>query len=675
LFSCCKTFFQMSTSIFHPGCLLALLLVMTSSAQDVPQWGRFEIALTNATAYADPYRDVTLDATFTRPGGGTVKFHGFHDGGRTWRLRFMPDQPGAWSFEASFSDGTPGARGGFTCVPSDLPGPVIAHAANPIWFGTADGEPFLMRSLHVGDRFFARNWDDAADPDDGNRRAAFLNWARTNGYNTLSIASFLLNRNSEGRGRGWDTPRLWPLDAAEFRRAEAVLDDLASRRIVVFPFAGLFGRESEFPRDPSEQDRYIRYVLARLGPYWNLMLNLGGPEPLLRGKRFLTLPEITRIAETVLAADPFARPLTVHNATGDDAFRGEPWFGFGTLQGPKTVDRRLLAEGLLRNHHPARPLYAQETLWPGNKVGHPPYTPDDIRRNAFVMLFSAAMINYGDMNGNSSSGFSNSMDPADAVAGRHAIIHLAWDTFAGLPWPQTKPRPDLVNKGFCLADPGHAYLAYLDEPATLNVKVEDGPFLVDWFNAREGARAVAHAETADGRDLKPPGPGDWIALLTAKSARTIREHSGRVAFEAEDGVGDWRLISAPGGRAIQDPGEGRMRYEIEFTQAGNYYVFLLAKQGPSGPGKDNDCVLTLNGERLFGSDQLTRPEGMRVHGSWKWTHLPKGPGGHTPDVIRNDPVYFKVPAPGRYTIEIAHRSANFSVDKILMKRGDPVAPK
>jgi hypothetical protein len=118
-----------------------------------------------------------------------------------------------------------------------------------------------------------------------------------------------------------------------------------------------------------------------------------------------------------------------------------------------------------------------------------------------------------------------------------------------------------------------------------------------------------------------------------------------------------------------------MRYVIEFTQPGNYYVFLYAKQGPAGGGAENDAVLTLNGERLYGSDHQTRPEGMRVHGDWQWTFLPKGPGGHTPDAIRDRPVYFHVPAPGRYTLEIAHRSANFAVDKVLMKLSDPVPPQ
>lgn len=69
------------------------------------------------------------------------------------------------------------------------------------------------------------------------------------------------------------------------------------------------------------------------------------------------------------------------------------------------------------------------------------------------------------------------------------------------------------------------------------------------------------------------------------------------------------------------------------------------------------------------------PSARPGYGGWKWTHLPKGPGNHTPDAIRDGPVYFQVPAPGRYTFEFAHRSANFAVDKVLLKRDDPIAPQ
>lgn len=643
-------------------------------ATDCAQWGRFEIAFTNANTYADPYREVSLEATFTRPDGRKITFWGFHDGGQVWRLRFMPDLPGPWRYDASFSDGTPAGSGRFTCLRGNLPGPIAVHHANPVWFGRRDDDAVLLRGFHVGDRFFAANWSDAS-------RTAFLDWAQAQGYNLLSCASHYLNREAKGRGRGWDTPRLWPLNAAEFARLEAILDDLARRNIVVYSFAGFFGRDSNFPRDPADQLLYVRYTYARLGAYPNLLLNVAGPEPLLRESLYLPRVEVNRLGAAIQAINIFGRPLSVHNRTGDDEFRDEPWLTYGTLQGPKTVNRTRMGRELLASHHPEKPLLAQETLWSGNtyhiRALKRDYSDDDLRKNTFVIHFSAAALVFADNDGDSSSGFTGSLDPKDARQERHDAVKRAWDLCASLPFAHLKPRPDLVqgNHAHCLAAPGRDYLVYLENSEPVSVRIEAGPYRVTWHDTRRPFEQHDGGRTADAKNLAPPpGGDDWVLQLTRPRSEVIRERDGRVAFEAEDGEGDWCLIPAPGGLAVQDPGRGAMRYKIEFTRAGHYYVFLFAKQGPAGGGAENDAILTLNGERLYGSDHRTRPEGMRVHGDWQWTFLPKGPGGHTPDAIRDHPVYFKVPAPGRCTLEIAHRSTNFAVDKVLLKLDDPAPP-
>ncbi len=212
--------------------------------------------------------------TYTRPDGSRIEFWGFYDGAATWRLRCLPDQLGEWSYQAAFSDGAPGIQGTFTCYPSEIPGLVSTDEVNPLWFGYKGGKHLLARSFHVGDCFFAANFEDAS-------RNKFLNWAQQQGVNLLSIASHYLNRADAGRGAGWVTPHLWPLNSSEYRKMERVLNDLAHRKLLVFPFAGFFGRKADFPTEPVEQEQYIRYTLARLGAYWNVLFNVAGPEPLL----------------------------------------------------------------------------------------------------------------------------------------------------------------------------------------------------------------------------------------------------------------------------------------------------------------------------------------------------------------------------------------------------------
>lgn len=483
----------------------------------VGQWERLEADAVNRKSYVDPYRDVTLDVEYTRPDGPTVTLCGFYDGGELWKFRFMPDQLGQWKYVARFSDGSPGVQGSFGCVASQLPGMISRDETNRMWFGYRGGKHVLLRAFHVGDRFFAANWPDA-------QRQRFLDWAVKQGYNTLSIASHYQKRDSPERGAAWEIPKLWPLDAAEYRRMERHLDDLAQRRIVVFPFAGFFGRESSFPKDAADQEIYVRYTLARVAPYWNVLLNVAGPEPHLKGKPYLTTDEINRLGRLIRQADVFDHPLSVHNPTGDDAFRDAAWLWYGTLQGPKTNDLDRLSRGLLRNHHPEKPLLAQETLWSGNvnhirSLGGRDYSDDELRRNAWVIHMSAAALVFADNGGgNSSAGFSGSLDPSDADQARHDIIKQVWDLAEQFPFYRMKPRQDLVNTGYCLAEPGQHYLVYLPSAAKVNVKVEGGPFSVEWIAAADAKNRQEAGLTSDASNLNPPqAAGDWLLWLVRQS--------------------------------------------------------------------------------------------------------------------------------------------------------------
>lgn len=316
------------------------------------------------------------------------------------------------------------------------------------------------------------------------------------------------------------------MDAAEFRKLEAVLDDLARRRMLVFPFAGFFGRDSAYPRDRGDQRLYVRYALARLGPWWNLLLNVAGPEPEHPQGPFMDREELRRLGLLVREADPFGHLLSVHNPTGPDLYRGEPWTSYGILQGPKTSDRARLGRELRESHHPAKPLFAQETLWPGNRyqlLEHEgrDYTAADVRKNAWVVLMSAAALNFGDMDGDSSTGFSGSLDPADAVPSRHGIVRRAWDFFATVPFHRMRPCPERVSGGHCLGEPGRELLVYLDSPRPVAVRLEPGEaYGVEWIDARDTSRRVAGGEARAGAALHPPPGGeDWLIRLRREEPR------------------------------------------------------------------------------------------------------------------------------------------------------------
>ena len=496
------------------GMIVAAMCVNSAvgAAASVGIWSRFEREIENTRQYEDPYRDVTLKTTWERPDGTKVDFEGFYDGETVWKIRFMPDQVGRWTYSASFSDGTHGANGAFECVNSNIPGMISKDRGNPIWFGFKGGRHALIRSFHVGDRFFAENWPQA-------KRRAFLDWAQQQGYNMLSVASHYLNRDAKGRGRGWKTPDLWPLNAAEYRRMEAIIDDLAGRRMMIYPFAGFFGQSSDFPTRPAEQELYVRYTLARIGPYWNLLFNVAGPEPAIKAKEFqnaMSSEHVHRLGRMIKRRDPFGHLLSIHNPSGDDPYRDADWLSYGTLQGWKDANWKSINRDLLKNHHPAKPLYAQEVFWPGNKY-HKVTDKTEIRKKAFVMLLSAAAINYADMNGNSSSGFSGSMDLAEKVQYRHDIMKAIWDFFEKIPYYAMSPAQEIVDRGFCLAEPGRQYLVYLPNGGEVSIDVEGGSYDVLWINAQDTPDSRPGDTTSDGKNLTAPGDGDdWLAYLKVR---------------------------------------------------------------------------------------------------------------------------------------------------------------
>lgn len=494
----------------------------------VGRWDRFEASVRNAKDYRNPHADVTLDVTYENPDGKTTKFWGFHDGAETWKLRFMPDMIGTWKYDAVFSDGSPGISGTFECVRSDIPGMISIDETNPAWFGYKGGEHVVIRSFHVGDRFFAENWPAA-------KRRAFLDWAQTQGYNMLSVASHYLNRDAKGRGRGWRTPDLWPLDAVEYRKAETILDDLSARKIMVYPFAGFFGQSSDFPTAHAEQIRYVKYALARFGPYWNVLFNVAGPEPKIKAREFqnvMAFMDVNRLGQMISELDVFAHPISIHNPSGDDPHKDEDWLSFVTLQGWKGTDLSEVYSGMLRNHHDAKPLYAQEVFWPGNMY-HKISKEADIRKKAFVLMMSAAAINYADMNGNSSTGFSGTMDLPDVNQANHDIVRKVWDFFETIPFYRMSPRPRTVDNGFCLADEGRYYLVYLADGGTVNVSVRAGSYSVTWINAQDASDRHASGTTNDGKNLSSPGGGDdWLLLLSTTDISRVApsNHQAREFF-------------------------------------------------------------------------------------------------------------------------------------------------
>src|SRR3954471_12834752 len=107
----------------------------------IEQWGIFELAL-EGTADGNPFRDNTFTAKFSQK-HRTIEVDGFYDGEGVYRVRFMPDTVGTWSYTTSSNlDSLNGKEGSFEASQPSKSNHGPVRVANTYHFEYADGTPY-----------------------------------------------------------------------------------------------------------------------------------------------------------------------------------------------------------------------------------------------------------------------------------------------------------------------------------------------------------------------------------------------------------------------------------------------------------------------------------------------------------------------------------------------------
>jgi hypothetical protein len=132
-----------AAAALNPALASAAPAAAPASPDKIEQWGLFELSLPGPST-GNPFKDVKLTAVFTLE-HRTVRVTGFYDGEGTYRIRFMPDAPGRWSYATeSSTHELAGHTGQFTCTAPTTPGnhgPVTT--AHQFHFQYADGTRYF----------------------------------------------------------------------------------------------------------------------------------------------------------------------------------------------------------------------------------------------------------------------------------------------------------------------------------------------------------------------------------------------------------------------------------------------------------------------------------------------------------------------------------------------------
>jgi hypothetical protein len=315
------------------GVLAGLAMPQTALAgtQTVERWGMFEVVLTGA-APGNPF-DVEISAAFT-DGVRTVEVPGFHDGEGVWRIRFSPPERGHWRW-TSRSDlaALNGRTGAFEAAAPgpDNHGPV--GVVETFHFAYADGTPFRQ----VG----ATSYGWTHQPEARRRETlATLVASPFNKIRMLVFPNASVKTNDalapfEKTGPGDRDQDLTRFNPAYFQRLDAGVAALCEMGvqadvILFHPYDGRFG----FDEMPAEaNDRYVRYVVARLSAYRNVWWSLANEFDVVKAR---TEADFDRLGQLVQARDPHSRLRSIHNwrALFDN---GRPWVTHASIQNGSAV--------------------------------------------------------------------------------------------------------------------------------------------------------------------------------------------------------------------------------------------------------------------------------------------------------------------------------------------------
>lgn len=278
----------------------------------VRKWSLFELSWQGPDS-GNPFKEVTLSAAF-RYKHRTVFVDGFYDGGASYKIRFMPDCEGEWTYETqSNAPSLNGITGQFACTPAEEHNHGPMKVRDERRFVYADGTPYVP----FGTTCYA--WTHQTEE----LQEETIRTLQKSPFNKLRMCIFpkrySFNQNEPAafpfvgtREEGFDWERFNPLYWSNLEKRIMQLQELGMEAdlILFHPYdKGHWG----FDRMDEETDAfYLRYVLARLSAFRNVWWSLANEFDFMKTK---TADDWDRFFRIVQEHDPYQHLRSIHNGT------------------------------------------------------------------------------------------------------------------------------------------------------------------------------------------------------------------------------------------------------------------------------------------------------------------------------------------------------------------------
>jgi hypothetical protein len=508
--------------------LVFVLLVVTavtgkSAAQSVERWDIFELTL-RGPAGGNPFVDVQLSAEF-RLGERVFRPEGFYDGNGMYRVRFMPDRLGQWTYVTrSNRRELDGKRGAFTCVKASAGnhGPVRVHKT---WYlAYADGTPYFQ----IGTTCYA--WVHQGKK----REEQTLATLKDAPFNKMRMCVFpkhyAYNKNEpqyypfEGKPlKDWDFSRFNPEFWRHFEKRVADLRDLGIEADLIlfhpydrWGFANM-GRKAD--------DRYLRYIVARLAAYRNVWWSFANEFDLMKSKK---MADWDRFFQIVQKYDPYQRMRGIHNCRRFYD-HNKLWVTHASIQSSN------LANGREWRQEYRKPIIFDECKYEGNiPQGWGNITAQELTHRFWLGTVQGCYVGHGETYKHakdilwwSKGGVLHGQSPAR--------ITFLKEIMQPMPFAEMTPR-EFSGGTYALCKPGQYYLIYFTQPTEVTVELGGSePYKVDGIDTWNMTVTLL-ADAAPGKRTFTAPKARYVLRLTAYRPGERRRPQAEMSADPTEGT-------------------------------------------------------------------------------------------------------------------------------------------
>ncbi|MCJ7736288.1 MAG: DUF5060 domain-containing protein [Anaerolineae bacterium] len=324
------------------------------NTDQIERWDIFEIAL-DGPDEGNPFVDVQLSACF-RHKNRVVPVDGFYDGEGVFRVRFMPDTPGVWTYETRCNEAALNGQGGeFTCVAAAEGNHGPVRVRNTYHLAYEDGTSHVSVGTtcyawaHQGDELEEQTLETLRSAPFNKMRMCIFPKRYT--FSENEPVYYPYRRTECG---DWDLTRFDPSFWRHFEARVGQLRDLGIEAdIILFHPYDCWGFAT---MDAASDDHYLRYAVARLAAYRNVWWSMANEFDLMEAKTEL---DWDRFFHIVQESDPYQRLRSIHNC---HVFydHNKPWVTHQSIQ------RHDLTQVSLWRAQCKKPVVVDECCYEGN---------------------------------------------------------------------------------------------------------------------------------------------------------------------------------------------------------------------------------------------------------------------------------------------------------------------